>query len=449
MFRKLLLKLTLLNAGVIAFLFCLLIAGAYFVPERDIHRRSTFFLAKLAADINAGRRPPMFFRPHADRPGADEKEPPFKPSPDFPPGPPPGMPMDLAEGDDFPPPPVIFYVKLEPNGNIAATSASIPFSVDQLHALVKNVEKKSAPSGQLAFLTSTYFFYQTERQDSPGKLLLFQNFDREREVFRTLMTSLSMIGILCLLASWYGSLFLARRAMQPIQKSWTQQRDFLADASHELRTPLAVIQANLDVIQSNADELVAEQAPWLDNIGTSVKSMASLVESLLFLARMDSPQHPIQKQPFRLDEAIAQAVAPYKILAETKNVTLTESLAADTEVFGDEQRIQQVLRVLLDNALRYTPSSGKIEVILQNLHRNAHITVSDTGPGIPPEHLSKIFDRFYQVDPARNQGGAGLGLAIAKCIVENHGGTIQTFSKPGSGANISVNLPTSRQHPLK
>ena len=449
MFRKLLLKLTLLNAGVIAFLFCLLIAGAYFVPERDIHRRSTFFLAKLAAELNAGRRPPMFFRPHADRPGADEKKPPFKPSPDFPPGPPPGMPMNLAEGDDFPPPPVIFYVKLEPNGNIAATSASIPFSVDQLHALVQNVEKKSAPSGQLAFLTSTYFFYQTERQDSPGKLLLFQNFDREREVFRTLMTSLSMIGILCLLASWYGSLFLARRAMQPIQKSWTQQRDFLADASHELRTPLAVIQANLDVIQSNADELVAEQAPWLDNIGTSVKSMASLVESLLFLARMDSPQHPIQKQPFRLDEAIAQAVAPYKILAETKNVTLTESLAADTEVFGDEQRIQQVLRVLLDNALRYTTSSGKIEVILQNLHRNAHITVSDTGPGIPPEHLSKIFDRFYQVDPARNQGGAGLGSAIAKCIVENHGGTIQAFSKPGSGANISVNLPTSRQHPLK
>ena len=449
MFRKLLLKLTLLNAGVIAFLFCLLIAGAYFVPERDLHRRSTFFLAKLAAELNAGHRPPMFYRPHADHPGAEEKGPPPKPLADLPPGPPPGMPLAPMEGDDFPPPPIIFYAKLDTNGNIAATSASVPFSADELQELVQNVIKKSAQSGQVAFLSSTYFFYQTERQDAPGKLVLFQNFDREQEVFQTLMTSLGIIGVLCLLASWYGSLFLARRAMKPIQKSWMQQRDFLADASHELRTPLAVIQANLDVIKSNADELVAEQAPWLDNIGTSVKSMASLVESLLFLARMDSPQHPIQKEPFRLDEAIAQAVAPYKVLAETKNVTLAESLAANTEVFGDEQRIKQVMCVLLDNALRYTPKGGKIEVILQNLHRNAHITVSDTGPGIPPEHLSKIFDRFYQVDPARNQSGAGLGLAIAKCIVENHGGTIQAFSKPGSGANFSVNLPTSRPHPLK
>ena len=441
MFRKLLLKLTLLNAGVIAILFCLLIAGAYFVPERDIHRRSTFFLAKLAADINAGHRPPMFYRPHAAPPGAEEKDPPH--------GPPPGMPIGPMEGDDFPHPPIIFYAKLDTNGNVAATSASVPFSTDQLQELVQNVIKKSAPSGQVEFLASTYFFYQTERQDSPGKLVLFQNFDREQEVFRTLMTSLAIIGVLCLLASWYGSLFLARRAMAPIQKSWTQQRDFLADASHELRTPLAVIQANLDVIQSNADELVAAQAPWLDNIGTSVRSMASLVESLLFLARMDSPQHPIQKNPFRLDEALAQAVAPYKILAEAKNVTLTKSLASDTEMFGDEQRIKQVLCILLDNALRYTPKGGKIEVILQNLHRNVHITVSDTGPGIPPEHVSKIFDRFYQVDPARNQGGAGLGLAIAKCIVETHGGTIQAFSKPGNGANFSVNLPTSRPHPLK
>ncbi|NMC32823.1 MAG: two-component sensor histidine kinase [Veillonellaceae bacterium] len=263
------------------------------------------------------------------------------------------------------------------------------------------------------------------------------------------MTSLALIGVLCLVASWFGSLFLARRAMAPIQRSWTQQRDFLADASHELRTPLAVIQANLDVVKSNADEAVAEQSVWLDNIGASVKSMAALVDSLLFLARMDSSQHPIQKKPFRLDQAVEKAVEPYKILAEAKNVTLTASLASDAEYFGDEQRIQQVLGILLDNALRYTPGGGKIEVMLRNLHRAAHITVSDTGPGIPSEHLPKIFDRFYQVDPARNQGGAGLGLSIAKCIVETHGGTIQAFSQPEKGANFSITLPLSQPHPLK
>ena len=353
------------------------------------------------------------------------------------------------KGDDFPQPPVIFYVKLATDGSIAATSASVPYSTAELADLVKKANREAHSSGKISFADSTHFYLRAERQDAPGQLLLFQNFDREQEVFRTLMTSLALIGVLCLVASWFGSLFLARRAMAPIQKSWTQQRDFLADASHELRTPLAVIQANLDVVKCNADEPVAEQTVWLNNIETSVKSMASLVESLLFLARMDSPQHPIQKKPFRLDQAVEKAVEPYKILAAAKSVTLSESLASGAEYFGDEQRIQQVLGILLDNALRYTPAGGTIEVLLQKFNRNLHITVSDTGPGIPVEHLAKIFDRFYQVDPARNQGGAGLGLAIAKCIVETHGGTIQAASKPGNGANFSINLPFSQPHPLK
>ena len=453
MFRKLLLKLTLLNAGVIAILFCLLIAGAYFVPERDLFRRTEFFLSRLATEINSGYQPPMLHRPHPGRPDLETGRHPANPPADFPaelpPPPPPGTPLAPMKDDEFPQPPVIFYTKLDADGNIVGTSASVPYSAAELAGLVKSVGQEPRNSGKISFADSTYFYLRAERQDTPGKLLLFQNFDREQEVFRTLMTSLALIGVLCLVASWFGSLFLARRAMAPIQRSWTQQRDFLADASHELRTPLAVIQANLDVVKSNADEAVAEQSVWLDNIGASVKSMAALVDSLLFLARMDSSQHPIQKKPFRLDQAVEKAVDPYKILAEAKNVTLTASLASDAEYFGDEQRIQQVLGILLDNALRYTPGGGKIEVMLRNLHRAAHITVSDTGPGIPSEHLPKIFDRFYQVDPARNQGGAGLGLSIAKCIVETHGGTIQAFSQPEKGANFSITLPLSQPHPLK
>jgi signal transduction histidine kinase len=452
MFRKLLLKLTLLNAGVIAILFCLLIAGAYFVPERDLFRRTEFFLSRLATEINSGYQPPMLHRPHLSRPDLETGRHPARTPADFPaelPPPPPGTPFPPMKDGEFPQPPVIFYAKLDANGNIAATSASVPYSAAELAGLVKDVGQETRSSGKIAFADSTYFYLRAERQDAPGQLLLFQNFDREQEVFRTLMTSLALIGVLCLVASWFGSLFLARRAMAPIQRSWTQQRDFLADASHELRTPLAVIQANLDVVKSNADEPVAEQSVWLDNIETSVKSMAALVNSLLFLARMDSSQHPIQKKPFRLDQAVEKAVGPYKILADAKSVTMTAALASDTEYFGDEQRIQQVLGILLDNALRYTPGGGKIEVMLRRLHRAAYITVSDTGPGIPPEHLPKIFDRFYQVDPARNQGGAGLGLAIAKCIVETHGGTIQAVSQLGKGANFSITLPLSQPHPLK
>lgn len=422
MFRKLLIRLTLLNASVIAVLFFFLIAGVYLFAQYDINRHSKNFLSRVAADINAGRRPPMF-------PGPTPESPPPAPPPD----------------DDLPRP-VIFYAKLDPAGAIAATSSTLPLPSAQLEMLVQLASQKSESSSQLTFQGATYFYYSVERQDAPGRLLLFQNFEREREVFHTVMTALAVIGVFCFIASLFGSLFLARRAMKPIQHSWAQQRDFLADASHELRTPLAVMQASLDVIESNPNELVSEQTQWLNNIGESVKSMAVLVESLLFLARIDSMQHPIDKKTFALDLAIANATTPYIPLAATKKINLTTDLEPNLIFSGDEGRIKQVVGILLDNAIRHTPAGGEISVLLQRLNRIAQLTVTDTGEGIPSAHLQKIFDRFYQVDPSRNKGGTGLGLSIAKCIIETHAGKIQSISKLGVGTSFLIQLPLIASH---
>ena len=158
MFRKLLLRLTLLNAGVIAILFCLLIAGAYFVPERDLHRRAEFFLSRLAAEINAGHRPPMLHRPHPDGPGTVFGEHP-SPPPEFPAGPPPppGLPLEPMKGDDFPQPPVIFYVKLATDGSIAATSASVPYSTAELAELVKKLVGKPTAAARFPLPTPHIF----------------------------------------------------------------------------------------------------------------------------------------------------------------------------------------------------------------------------------------------------------------------------------------------------
>lgn len=452
MFRKLLLKLTILNASVIVFLFFALLLGAYFYSQYDINRHAKFFLSKIAADINSGRRPPMFPGQH---PGPPETSFDFPAPPHNPPPPPSpaGLPFgapppDPSLEEEFPRP-IIFYVKTDSSGAIVSTSALQPLARDRLDILVHKVRQFSQTSGQTSFDNSSYFYYVTQRQDDSGQLLLFQNFDREQSVFRTVLTSLAVIGVFCFIASIFGSLFLARRAMGPIQKAWGQQRDFLADASHELRTPLAVVQASLDVIRSNQDELVVEQEQWLNNIGESVQSMAALVESLLFLARMDSQQHPIEKKAFALDQAIANAVEPYKLLSETKKITLSVLLTAGMELYGDEGRMKQVVCILLDNALRHTPEGGAIKVLLQRVGRQGQLTVTDTGEGIPVEHLKKIFDRFYQVDPSRNKGGSGLGLSIAKCIVQAHNGEIQALSKPGSGATFIVRLPLSTSHPLQ
>jgi signal transduction histidine kinase len=370
------------------------------------------------------------------------QEPHHRPKPQ--PSPPPAQP---PEEDVYLP--IIFSAKTDAFGALTSTSASQPLPRDRLEALIQIVRENSAKSGQLTFDNSTYFYYATQDQNTSGQLLLFQNFDREQSVFRTIMTALAVIGVFCFIASLFGSLFLARRSMGPIQKSWNQQRDFLANASHELRTPMAVVQASLDVIRSNPDELVSEQKQWLNNIGESVEEMATLVDSLLFLARFDSHQHTINKKTFALDQAIMNALDPYKFLAETKKVKFSVSLTPGMELYGDEGRIKQVICILLDNALRHTPAGGGIKVILQKNNRNAQLTVSDTGEGIPIEHLKKIFERFYQVDPSRNKGGAGLGLSIAKCIVEAHDGGIQAISKVGAGASFFIRLPIATSHPLK
>jgi len=437
MFRRLLLKLTVLNASVIAFLFCALIAGAYFYTQNDIHRRSVFFLTRMAAEINAGYQPPFFASP-THTPGKPDVPPPpplAPPLPVLPVGPPPPPP----DGDM--PHPVIFYVQTDPSGNISFTSAQQPLSENKLEDLIHVVRNLPASNGQVTFANVSYFYLVTPRADQPGTLFIFQNFEREYNVFRSFMESLAVIGIFCFILSLFGSLFLARKAMRPIRRAWSDQREFLADASHELRTPLAVIQASLDVIRGNREEKVSEQAQWLDNIGESVNSMASLVESLLFLARIDSQQQPIDKKTFALDKAIANAVDLFKPITDAQDIHLDAEIIPNITLLGDEARIKQVLGIILDNAVRHTPSGGKINVMLQQFQHNAQLTITDTGEGISRDHLPKIFDRFYQADPARNTGGAGLGLSIAKCIVEYHGGTIQALSKPGAGATFLIRLP--------
>ena len=441
MFRRLLLKLTLLNASVIAFLFLALIAGAYLYAQYEVNRHSIFFLTRVAGEINAGITPP--FLPSPPNSKIQPRNPARPPDPGPPgnmPAPPPPVIAGLPGGPPGPHP-VVFYVQTDSDGKITFSSSQQQLSDDQVRALVETVQNYFAPHGRVSFANTLYFFLTTPRLDQPGTLFVFQDFEREYSVFQTIMNALAVIGILCFIASLGGSLFLARRAMRPIQHAWDRQKNFLADASHELRTPLAVIQASLDVIRSNADEQVSEQEQWLNNMGESVSSMAKLVDSLLFLARIDSSQHPIDKKTFALDKAIANELDLFKPLADAKDIQIFSALDSGLTLFGDEARIKQVLGILLDNALRHTPSGGKIEVLLQQYHRNAQLTVSDNGEGIPREHLSKIFDRFYQANPARNKDGSGLGLSIAKCIIDNHDGTIQAMNSTPSGAIFQIRLP--------
>lgn len=404
MFRKLRLRLMLVNLSVIFLLFSLLTIGTYlFVQDRMSHGRE-MMLTRMAEAIASGERLP-------------------------PPGPPPGL------------GPLVFFAKVNNLWELTDTSPYVPLSFQQLMQAVQ-LANNSAP-GRIISLDSqsTYAFHKVSLPDHSGMLFVFLDYQRDRETLQLLLTALGLTGLACMILSLIGSYFMANRAMAPIQQAWQQQRDFLADASHELRTPLAVIQTNLDVIRDTPSETVSSQLQWLDNIDEEVKQMTQMVESLLFLSQADSQQQLLRKDLFALDQAALAVVDLFRPVAAAQQIQLTTQISEVVFYHGDEAKLRQTIAILLDNAIRHTPAGGQIKVALVVSHQQVVLSVSDSGEGISPVEMEKIFLRFYQSDASRAKGGAGLGLAIAKWIVESHDGKIKVASTPGQGAIFTVVLP--------
>jgi len=423
-FQKLRLKLTLINALIIVTLFLVLAAGAYYFAQFNINRRTVFIAQNMMTDIQSGLLNDLPLR------GPGFSSPPKPPS-----GPPPLLPGPQP-GHTF------FFVKMSPSGSITFQSSSQPLPADALNALSQSALQSDSPQGTIELEESDYFYWKSPLNDANGTLILFHDLSSEQTMLRILLTALTVVGVLCALLSFGASFFMANRAMIPIKKAWQQQKDFLSDASHELRTPLAVIQANLDMIQTSPDETVASQSKWLDNIQQVSVSMAKLVDSLLFLARTDAQQPTLNKQVFSFSSALLQTVTQFEPAAAAKALSLeTSTMPIPSGSYGDEARIKQVVAILLDNAIRHTPAGGKITVFLSQSDTKTYLTIADTGEGIEKKHLDKIFNRFYQIDASRNTGSSGLGLAIAKSIVEGHGGSITVDSTPGAGTTFTVEFP--------
>ncbi len=224
------------------------------------------------------------------------------------------------------------------------------------------------------------------------------------------------------------------------------RRNLLADVAHELRTPLATLQGNLRAI---LDEVYPLNQTEMARLYEHTRFLSRLVNDLHELAQAEAKQLPLHRQETNLAQLVRTTAEGFRPGADEKGVTLNTNLPANsTSLQVDPARLTQVLQNLLANALRHTPTGGKITVCLEAKPETIHLAVTDTGEGIPAEHLPHIFDRFYRTDPARSRdrGGAGLGLAIARAIVEAHGGQIKVTSLgvPGQGSIFTIQLPTTK-----
>lgn len=248
----------------------------------------------------------------------------------------------------------------------------------------------------------------------------------------TVLVAAVQWALLSLAAVW-----LIGRMVRPVDEAMEKQKQFVWDASHELKTPLAVISANAEVL---SNEIGDNQS--LQYIQSEVKRTDQLVQNLLTLARMEKNPTPKAHREFDLSRAVLEVALPFESAVYEAGKTIDMDIPDGLKLNGDEEMIKQLLMILLSNAVKYSDAHGKIALILEGKGDKRVIRVRNTGPAIPAADQEKIFDRFYRVDSSHNREtpGNGLGLAIAKNIVEMHKGKIAVQSEEGKGTEFTVTL---------
>ena len=269
------------------------------------------------------------------------------------------------------------------------------------------------------------------------------------ETVERLVFVLVLTGFGALVLATAGGLFMTRRAMHPVQEAFVRQRTFIADASHELKTPLTLIRADAEVLSRGIGDpnKTSENRELVDDLLGETDRMSAVLSDLLLLARLDAQKVP---SPANLSTALVISETSERFAArawaEDKNLEVHHS--GKLPARGDAPRTGQSLAALLDNALRFTPPGGTITVEGRITGKQVEATVTDTGPGIAPESLDRIFERFYRADThsaARSRGltggGSGLGLAIARDLARAQGGEVSAENAEGGGARFTLSLP--------
>ena len=267
---------------------------------------------------------------------------------------------------------------------------------------------------------------------------VIQDRTAEQRTLTTLLVVMLGGGLAVLALAVAVGFMYAGRALVPIRDSLRRQREFAADASHELRTPLTIVRGSVEHLRRHRAQPVEEVGEALDDIDVEVDRLTSLVDDLLLLARSDSGVIELRRESVDLAEVAGEALQRLRAQAETRGVHLRLD-ATPVAVDGDPDRLRQLVAILIDNAIRHSPTGAAVRV---GIRGDAHpgISVEDEGPGIRSEDLPHVFDRFWRATDAP-AGGTGLGLSIAAWIAEHHGGRITASNRPGGGARFEVSLP--------
>jgi signal transduction histidine kinase len=259
--------------------------------------------------------------------------------------------------------------------------------------------------------------------------------------YASLIAALAGAATVALLLVAVGGWFLARKSTAPVERTLAHMRRFMADAAHELRTPVAVLRSRADVALQRPREPAAYVSA-LTAVGVEAERIGGIVDNLLTLARADAGEWPVTRSRVYLDDVALEAVDSARVLAERRGVELAVTEFEEAPVDADPALVRQLIVIMLDNAIKFTPSGGRVSLRVGIDTGQATVFVEDSGVGIPADELPRIFDRFYRGGRARTQGdGAGLGLSIARWIADVHGATIGVTSTVGQGTQAAIRFP--------
>ncbi len=341
----------------------------------------------------------------------------------------------------------VFVLLLNPDGTVATNPSNIPLdglpdAESVQRARQAGQDSRTYEVGGRDLRLSTFVVHAPDGQ-MIGFVQAGKSVEARDASLRTLTIVMAGGGVTGLVLAAVGGLFVAGIAIRPVKRSYERQREFIADASHELRTPLAVIRVNAETAAIHADGSEAVQ-----DIAAEASYMTRLLDDLLLLASSDREGVDLRVELIDLAliaERAGHAAAP---LAEAGGKRLSTDIAGPLMVDGDPERCREVMLILLDNAVKYTGDGGMIRIFARAEDGDAVVTVTDTGIGVPPGELDRVFDRFYRVDKARSRavGGAGLGLSIAREIVDALGGSLKIESQQGVGTSVTMRLALAPSH---
>lgn len=331
-----------------------------------------------------------------------------------------------------------FTVQIDEYGEIAAFGGDYFDLTDkeQLRELVDAVNERSKETGVL----SEYDLRYMKADNGRIKTIVFADISSEKTMINGLIRNSVIIGLIGYAVFFLISLLLSKWVTKPVEKTWNEQKQFIADASHELKTPLTVIMTNAEMM-SDKSYSENDRDGFTKNILSTSKRMRGLVESLLELARLDNNKAKLKLDDVDLSKLINDSILPFEPLFFESGMELAADIDNGINVDGDKEKLRQVVNILLDNALKYSDPADRVKVELKRQSSECILSVSGLGAPLTKEECEDIFKRFYRVDQARNDGQSyGLGLSIADSIIKEHNGKIWAESSGGYNA-FFVSLP--------